>query len=223
MKKYPRTYHLPFSPEVHSDDKLCDINDVKRIIDEQIEVVISEKADGGNCCLKAEGVFARSHGQETSCSSFNYIKNVHFYPNMQDITEQNLSVFGENMYAIHAIEYTNLQDFFYMFHILNHNTDEFMDMDDVTEWAGNHNMLVVPEIYRGTIPSLQWLEKFLADELKKPSALGGEREGFVVRVKSAFPADDFSKRVFKYVRKGHVQEDADHWSRNWVAAKLNKG
>lgn len=27
MKKYPRTYHLPFSPEVHSDDKLCDIND----------------------------------------------------------------------------------------------------------------------------------------------------------------------------------------------------
>lgn len=175
-----------------------------------------------NCALKSTGVYARSHGQETSCSSFNYIKNVHFYPNMQDITDQNLTVFGENLYAIHSIEYTNLQDFFYMFHILNHNTDEFMDADDVTEWAGNHNMLVVPEVYRGTIPSMQWLEKFLLDELKKPSALGGEREGFVVRVKSAFPADDFSKNVFKLVRSGHVQSD-EHWSRNWVAAKLNRG
>lgn len=231
MKKYPRTYHLPFSPEVHSDDKLCDINDVKRIIDEQIEVVISEKLDGGACALKgSEGVMARSHGQETSCSSFNYIKNVHYYPNMQDIIDQNLIVCGENLFAIHSIEYSNLQDFFYVYHIANASNDEFVDYDDLLEWTNTHNMLVVPEIYRGTIPSMQWLEKFLADELKKPSALGGEREGFVVRVKSSFNIEDFSKNVFKYVRKNHVQNkivdengNAQHWSRNWVAAKLNKG
>ena len=222
MKKYPRTYHLPFSPEVHSDDKLCDIADLYRIIDEQVEVVITEKTDGGNFCLKSEGVFARSHGQETSCSSFNYIKNVHFYPNMQDITDQNLMVFGENMFAIHSIEYTNLQDFFYVFNIVERDTGLFKDFDSVVEWATEHNMLTVPEVYRGTIPSLQWLEKFLADELKKSCVLGGPREGFVVRVKGAFPADDFSKNVFKYVRKNHVAVDSEHWSRNWVAAKLNK-
>ncbi len=222
MKKYPRTYHLPFSPEVHSDDKLCDINDVKRIIDEQIEVVISEKVDGGNFCYRSEGLMARSHGQETSCSSVNYIKNVHYYPNLQDITEQNLMIFGENMYAIHSIEYTNLQDFAYVFNIVDRNKDEFMAIDDVVEWAESHNMTMVPEVYRGVIPSLQWLEKFLADELKKPSALGGVREGFVVRVQNSFPTESFSNNVFKYVRKGHVATDT-HWSRNWVAAKLNKG
>ena len=103
------------------------------------------------------------------------------------------------------------------------STDEFVDYDDLLEWTDSHNMLVVPEIYRGTIPSMQWLEKFMVDELNKPSDLGGEREGFVARVKSAFPADDFSKCVFKYVRKNHVQIDANHWSKSWVAAKLNKG
>ena len=231
MKKYPRTYHLPFSPEVHSDDKLCDVSDLYRIIDEQVEVVITEKLDGGACCLKAHaGVMARSHGQETSCSSFNYIKNVHYYPNMQDIIEQNLMICGENMFAIHSIEYTNLQDYFYVFNIVDGNAMQFMNYDSVVDWANTHNMLTVPEVYRGKIPSLQWLEKFLAVELKKPSGLGGHREGFVVRVKSAFPVDDFSKNVFKYVRANHVQNKIDdetgkiqHWSRNWVAAKLNKG
>ena len=126
-----------------------------------------------NCCLKAEGVFARSHGQETRCSSFNYIKNVHYYPNRQEIIESNIQVFGENMYAIHSIEYTNLQDYFYMFNIVDRNKDEFMAIDDVIAWAESHNMLMVPEVYRGEIPSLQWLEKFLEDESKKQSALGG--------------------------------------------------
>lgn len=177
-----------------------------------------------NCALKgSEGVMARSHGQETSCSSFNYIKNVHYYPNMQDIIDQNLIVCGENLFAIHSIEYSNLQDFFYVYHIVDGNSNTFIDYDDMVQWATTHNMLVVPEVYRGTIPSLQWLEKFMADELKKPSNLGGVKEGFVVRVKSAFPVEDFSKHVFKYVRKGHVATPEKHWSKSWVAAKLNNG
>lgn len=64
MKKYPRTYHLPFSPEVHSDDKLCDISDVKHIIDEKIEVVISEKLDGG-ACLAFDTIVETEDGPKT--------------------------------------------------------------------------------------------------------------------------------------------------------------
>jgi hypothetical protein len=112
MKKYPRTYHLPFSPEVHSDDKVCNVSDIITIINSGIEVVITEKLDGGNCCLSSDGVYARSHSQVTSCPTFNYIKNVHYYPNLLNILESNIKVFGENLFAIHSLEYHNIIPYF---------------------------------------------------------------------------------------------------------------
>ena len=91
----------------------------------------------------------------------------------------------------------------------------------MVEWATAHNMLTTPLVYFGPIISVEWLEEFLASELKKQSALGGEKEGFVVRTKNRFHMDDFKKNVFKYVRKGHVQTDQKHWSKNWKKATLN--
>jgi hypothetical protein len=222
MKKYPRTYHLPFSPEIHSDDKVCNVLDLQKIIDDKTPVVITVKADGGNCACSPSGVFARTHTQETSCPSFNYIKNVHYYPNVADIIKDKVVVFGENMFAIHSIEYNNLTDYFYVFNIVDQNTQMFMSHQDVLDWATAHGMQMVPTVYEGVIPSLSWLERFLATELKKPCELGDTREGFVVRVSGEFFVSEFSKNVFKYVRAGHVATN-EHWSRNWKQAKLNKG
>lgn len=228
MEKYPRTYHLSFSPEIHSDDKECDMADVQRIIDEGIEVVISEKLDGGNCALRPNGVFARSHAKPTDCTSFNYIKNVHFYPHLFEIETDNLSIFGENLFAIHSIEYTDLRDYFYTFNILDLNTNIYKSYDFVSTWSIQHKMLVVPTVYSGTIESVEWLQSFMDAEIKKESKLGGDREGFVLRIANEFHKDDFSKNVFKYVRKGHVQNDIvdangnpQHWRKNWKQAKLN--
>ncbi len=50
---------------------------------------------------------------------------------------------------------------------------------------------------------------------KKPSAM----EGIVTRDAQAFSLDEFSHRVFKYVRKDHVKTDV-HWKRNWKRAPL---
>jgi hypothetical protein len=52
-----------------------------------------------------------------------------------------------------------------------------------------------------------------------PSALGGIREGFVVRTEASFMEDDFGQNVLKYVRANHVQTD-EHWTRNWRKAQL---
>jgi hypothetical protein len=101
-------------------------------------------------------------------------------------------------------------------------TSHYISHADVLAWSENNNMKVAPMIYEGKIESMEWLESYLADELKKESDLGGEREGFVVRVKDSFHKDHFSSNVFKYVRKGHVQTD-EHWSRNWKQAKLSDG
>ena len=71
INKYPRTLHLPFSPEVHSDDKVINFKDLNNLLNK--EYVVLEKMDGQNNCLKGldtntnnyGGVFARTHTQET--------------------------------------------------------------------------------------------------------------------------------------------------------------
>lgn len=219
MDKYPRTFHLPFSPEIHSDDKVCNILDLNYIIENKIEVVITTKFDGGNCCLSEEGIYARSHSQQTQCPSFDYIKGKHYYPNIGNFGT--LKIFGENMYAEHSIKYDKLEDYFYMFNVLDTNDNIWLSWDEVKEYGNLLDFCIVDEVYRGTIKNLKWLEDFLKYELNQESSIGGEREGFVIRNSSSFSNKDFSKNVFKFVRANHVQTDV-HWSKNWKPNKLKK-
>lgn len=41
-------------------------------------------------------------------------------------------------------------------------------------------------------------------------------EGWVMRLASEFAAADFQSAVVKWVRRGHVQPDAQHWSKGPV-------
>jgi len=218
MKKYPRTFHLPFSQEVHSDDKVMDISVLNKMIEDKTDIVITEKLDGGNTCLKNDGVFARSHSGVTNHETFDYIKNKHFYPN-QHLIKKDIKIFGENLYGIHSIEYTNLKDYFYVFNIIKNHY--FLSIKDLEDTVKLFNFKLVPIIYKGPIKSIKWLKDFLEIELKKESDLGGMREGFVIRNAASFKEDNFVDNVFKYVRKNHVQTDA-HWSKNWKKAELNK-
>jgi len=54
--KYPRTYHLPFSPGVGSDDKV--LNDLSAFHGR--ECVVTMKMDGENASLYRDGFHARS-------------------------------------------------------------------------------------------------------------------------------------------------------------------
>jgi hypothetical protein len=63
------------------------------------------------------------------------------------------------------------------------------------------------------------LKSTILEGMQVPSALGGLREGFVVRPLEGFMEDDFSQKVLKFVRSNHVQTD-EHWTRNWQKAKL---
>lgn len=220
MKKYPRTYHFQFSPEIKDDDKVISFKDLGNFLDE--EIIITEKLDGGNTTLKPFiGVFARSHSTPTSCETFDYIKNVHFFPK-QHLMNETYEYCGENLFAIHSIEYENLKDYFYLFNIYNEEKEKWLNWDEVEKEAQKLNFKIVPLVFRGKIDNLSWLNKFLDEEIKKPSFLGGKREGFVVRVNTEVSNEDFNKFIAKYVRKGHVQTD-EHWSKNWKQAKLNLG
>ena len=55
--------------------------------------------------------------------------------------------------------------------------------------------------------------------MKKPSELGGKKEGLVIRIADKFSVGEFDKNVAKYVRANHVQTDS-HWRYNWKICKL---
>lgn len=207
--KYPRTYHFTFSPGTTSDDRIAHSWDA--ILSQ--ELVITEKLDGENTCLKPEGVFARSHAAPT--------RNV-WAKNMWQIWEMlkndlgDLEIFGENLYGIHSIEYQNLPAHFFIFAIRQGET--WLSWDDVKLYADVLNLPTVPEIQCGFFNE-ETLNQAIAEGMKRGSAFGGECEGFVVRNKAAFQLEMFSQNVLKYVRKNHVKTD-EHWSRNWKRAPL---
>ena len=212
IKKYPRTYHFSFSPEVHSDDKVQ--YDISNLIGK--EIVVLFKLDGGNTTLKKGGPFARSHGQKTLCETFDYIKSMHQSRIEWDMRE--LSFHGENMFAKHSIFYSELEDYFYLFGVSD--SESFFGWDEVLAEAERMSFKVVPEAFRGIVSSEKELQEIIESSMSLDCPLGGDAvEGFVVRVTDSFNKEDFSKNVVKYVRKGHVQTD-EHWSKNWIQNKL---
>ena len=113
-EKYGRTYHYPFSPGTTSDDRINHTywEDIQRIK----TLVHTEKLDGENNCLSQWGVFARSHAAPTTSpwtrqlrERWELIKN-----DLGDI-----EIFGENLYAIHSIEYQRLETHFYILSLIH--------------------------------------------------------------------------------------------------------
>lgn len=218
MKKYPRTFHFQFSKEIHDDDKVIQLHHLGNFLND--EIIVTEKLDGSNACLKyEEGVFARSHQMPTFEPWFDYLKSLYY--SIRHLMNPDLWIFGENTYAIHSIEYTSMQDYFYVFNIYNTVKKEWLSWDEIVIESERLGLEVVPLVFKGRITTIAELSKLCDLELLKPSFLGGNREGFVTRVASAIPEDEFQNKVAKYVRRGHVQTD-EHWKKNWKPQKLKK-
>lgn len=218
MKKYPRTYHLPFSPEVHSDDKIINEKFLPNFLNKRI--IITEKMDGQNQTYKGhKGVFARSHEVETQLPWDTYAKS-YYYNNMHLINPDIWYIF-ENMFAIHSIEYQELSSFMYMFMALFEKEARWGSWDEICELANSINIPTVPVLYDGEFKSIKEIEIWMNKRIKEPSTFGEETEGFVMRVAESFHTNKFNENVVKYVRKGHVQTD-EHWTRNWQKAKVKK-
>ena len=208
-RKYSRTYHFSFSPGTTSDDRIA--KDWEDILAN--ELLMTEKLDGENTCLKESGVYARSHAAPTvSPWSVKMRELWEYHKNALG----DLEVFGENLYAIHSIEYERLDSYFYIFAI--RQEDEWLSWDEVEFYAGVLDIPTVPVVERGVFTEKEIKEK-IAAEMENGSRFGGECEGFVFRNAGNFHVDDFAKNVLKYVRKNHVKTD-EYWTKNWKRAKL---
>jgi hypothetical protein len=220
--KYPRIYHWPTSPGLQNDDRV-------HLYPEYflgVEVVVTEKLDGGNTCLYNGKVYARSTGQEATAGWFAMVKKHHAYKSL--IENGTRAYYGEDLYGIHSIEYNPLSEdkTFNLFAVRDLGDgfvpqDIFWAWDYVVETARLQTMPHVPVVFRGKFLSKKEISDFFEEEIQKPSALGPIKEGFVMRFAEAFTADEFSNCVCKYVRKGHIQTD-QHWTQNWKPCRLEK-
>lgn len=206
--KYGRSYHLPNSPGGTRDDKR--MADVSGLVG--VEIVITEKMDGGNGCLTDEAVYARSHATPTKEWWWSFVKAEHARCRWDIPTDT--SVFGENVWPIHSIVYTEpMPGPFLVFNVREDDTGTWLSWDEVVMYAEALDLPLVPVLFRGVVNSIEELME-LTDRLSaEPSAYGPTREGVVVRVARSFGTDEFSRCLGKWVRAGHVQTD-EHWKAN---------
>lgn len=199
--KYPRTYHLPWSPGATNDDKI--LSSLKGLENE--EVVVTAKMDGENTTLYRDYLHARSTDYEPHPSR-TWLKSYH--SQFAHEIPENWRICGENLFAQHSIIYQNLSNFFQVFSIWN-DRNVCLSWDETVEWIELLGLQSVPVLYRGP-----WDERLLLD-LKLESLDNDPLEGYVVRVARSLSYREFRSCVGKMVRANHVQTD-QHWMNSKV-------
>ena len=210
--KYPRTLYWPDSPTVAEDgDRVADTS---RFVGEP--VVVTEKLDGSCTLLHQGAVYARSVDAPTSAKWMAMVKKHHAWK----VAEPDMLLYGEDIYGVHSIEYGPVpeDETLYAF-ALRDGECRFSSFEALVEYASDRTIPVAPVLYDGTFRTEDDLRNFVDEAHAEPSALGGEREGVVIRLSRAFPASDFGRCVCKSVRAGHVQTD-QHWTRHWKPCRI---
>ncbi|MGH1337317.1 MAG: RNA ligase family protein [Aureispira sp.] len=207
--KYGRTYHLPFSKGVTNDDRVC--WNWEAVLEQ--EILITEKLDGENTCLKADGVYARSHASTTRNP---WAKNAWAIWERIGHSLGRLEIFGENLYGIHSIEYEQLPAHFFVLGIRDEG--RWLAWEEVVFYAECLDLFTVPLLEQGCF-SQEELGTAIAHIMSYGSAFGGACEGIVLRPSSGFSVEKFPQKVLKYVRENHVKTD-EHWTKHWKRAPL---
>ena len=211
-RRYPRTPYWPDSPTKARDGDT--LSDPERFVGR--EVVVTEKLDGSNTLLHRGEVYARSVSAPAAAKWLGMVRKHHAWK----VTEPEVFLYGEEIYGVHSIEYEPVPEdrTFYAF-ALRFGDGSFGSFREMAQFANSRAIPVVPVLFEGAFDSVRQIRNFVSEAHGQPSALGGEREGIVLRVAAGFPADDFQYSVCKSVRVGHVQSD-EHWSKRWRPCRI---
>lgn len=204
--KYNRTYHFPFSPGAQNDDKISFTFD--KLISQPI--IITEKMDGSNTSLEADGCFARTHSGPPTHASFDGLKALHGQVKYK--IPQDVQLFGEWCFAKHSIEYSELPGYFMLFNVREFIGGQafWMSWGEVKLWAEEIGVPTVPVLFEGQVNYEYQLRELIETFMNQPSVCGGIREGVVVRIAQEFSDNNFSESVMKCVRANHIQT-TEHW------------
>ncbi len=199
--KYPRTYHLPWSPGITSDDRV--MPDLSGFEGE--EVVVTAKVDCEQTSMYRNGFHARSL-DTPSHPSRDWLWGLHRKIGYE--IPDGWRITGENLYAVHSIRYKNLPSHFLVYGIWD-DMNRCLSWDETLEYVELLGLHAVP-ILRRFIWDEETMRNFSIDTLD-----GDPCEGYVVRVTRAFMFNEFKDVVGKFVRKAHVHTHG-HWMRDTV-------
>lgn len=189
---YPRTAHLPWSPGAAADDvRATGLTGMAGR-----EVVVTEKLDGENTTLYADGLHARSLDSAHHPSRA-WIKGLQ--GRIGAGIPAGWRICGENLYARHSLAYEDLDSWFYGFSVWD--GEHCLDWDRTVRFLRG---LGVPT------PRVLWRGTFDERALRRLKVDTARQEGYVVRTVDGFARQDFGRYVAKWVRGGHVQTDT-HW------------
>ncbi|MEU9414867.1 RNA ligase family protein [Streptomyces sp. NPDC048272] len=189
---YPRTAHLPWSPGASADDVRT--SGLSALAGR--EVVVTEKLDGENTTLYADGSHARSldSGHHPSRAWVKALQG-----RIGAGIPAGWRVCGENLYARHSLAYEGLDSWFYGFSV--------WDGDSCLDWDRTVRFLHGIGVPR---PRVLWRGVFDERALRGLRLDTARQEGYVVRTVDGFARADFGRYVAKWVRGGHVRTDT-HW------------
>jgi hypothetical protein len=209
-KKYPRTFHLPWSLSRTEDDKTLSQEAVDQMFAGK-EVVVTEKLDGENTTIYSDGYCHARSVDSRHHPSRSVVKAL--AASVACDLPAGWRLMGENLYAKHSIEYNKLPSYFILFAIADEN-NQSLSWNDVEEYAELLELNTAPVIYRGL-----WNEDAIKALWPFPSSFGGHSEGYVVRTVSGFSIENFPNHVAKFVRSGHVQTKK-HWMHTQVVPNI---
>ena len=205
LLKYPKSWHTHKSrPDPKGNDRAHSSYDhfIGR------NVVVSTKLDGENTGMTRETIHARSL-DSLDHPSRHWVKAKH--AEIKHLIPEGYKVFGENVMAKHAIHYTKLPSFFFMFGVYDER-NTCLSWDEVKMWAGELGLLTVPVLYEGVWDE-ERVEACYTGRTIIDGTDCGEMEGYVIRCRESFNIDEFAVRVSKYVRPHFIAGDTEHWTK----------
>lgn len=201
--KYPRTYHLSWS-NLLKDDRILENEDNFK----DKRVIVTLKLDGENTSWYNDYMHARSLNSG-SHETRDWVKGL--WSQKAWMLDENMRVCGENMYAVHTIEYKDLPSYFLVFSIWIDNI--CLSWDETVEYCKILELDMVPVIYDGIYDEDKIKESFKPYEDKE--------EGYTVRLADEFTYGDFRKSIAKYVRP-EFRQLVNNSHGHWISKKINK-
>jgi len=199
LYKYPRTYHLPWSPGKSSDDKV--LKNVDHFKGKS--VVVSLKLDGECTTLYRDHLHARSLDSKDHPSR-HWLKS--FHAKIKHLIPEGWRVCGEDLFAKHDIAYIDLPSYFIAFSVWD-NKNRCLSWRNTVSFCEDV-FSVMPVFHQG-----EWfpgIERLLDYKFNKFNyEFTDKHEGYVVRLSEGFDYKDFGKSVAKYVRAGRNIDE--HW------------
>lgn len=210
--KYPSTPYSPWSPSLPADATTASMEPFLNV-----PIIITEKLDGSNVLIHRGNTYPRS---VTSTRGHPWLGMVQKHHAWRSTQMPHLYIYGEDLYAVHAIDYDPIAEnrTFHIFAV--RDGDTWLAWPQVVDTARRLQLQTVPVLFSDTVATAEDLRSLVNDLMNQPSTLGPDREGVVIRTAAAFPNHLFQHSVAKMVRPSHVQPDAQHWSRHWIPARL---